>query len=319
MDGNILVTGACGQIGTELIKELRANHGTDKVIASDVRIGNYRKVSDEGPFEYLDVLDMVSIERVIVDKDINTIYHLASILSAKGEKNPLLAYKINISGMVNILEAGRRWNIDQVIWPSSIAAFGPTTPRDNVSTVTITRPTTMYGISKVTGELLTEYYFQKYNLDGRSVRLPGIISHIALPGGGTTDYAVDIFYAAIRHKKYTCFVNENTVLPMMYMPDCLKALIDLAEADKSKLKSQVYNITSISFSAGELATEIKKIIPEFEIEYKPDFRQAIADSWPRTIDDSEAREEWNWKPDYDLARMTADMIENLQKKIKPEG
>lgn len=213
------------------------------------------------------------------------------------------------------MEVARTYKIDRVIWPSSIAAFGPTTPRENTPNITVLQPTTMYGITKVAGELLAEYYYSKYNLDIRSMRLPGIISSETLPGGGTTDYAVEIFYEAIKNKKYTCFLKEDTVLPMLYMPDCNKSMVDLLEADSLKLKRRVYNLTGISFSAGEIAAEIKKHIPEFKIDYKPDFRQAIADSWPKTIDDSFAREEWGWNPSFDLQLMTKDMIEKLSKRL----
>jgi len=240
---------------------------------------------------------------------------MASILSATGEKIPQTAWDINLNGLINVLEVARSYKIDRVIWPSSIAAFGPTTPRENTPNITVLQPTTMYGITKVAGELLAEYYYNKYNLDIRSMRLPGIISSETLPGGGTTDYAVEIFYEAIKNKQYTCFLKEDTVLPMLYMPDCSKCMIDLLEADNSKLKRRVYNLTGISFSAGEIAAEIKKHIPEFKIDYKPDFRQAIADSWPKTIDDSLAREEWGWNPEYDLESMTKDMIDILSKRL----
>lgn len=220
-----------------------------------------------------------------------------------------------MNGLINILETSRKYEIKTIIWPSSIAAFGPTTPRENTPNITILQPTTMYGITKVAGELLAEYYYKKYGLDIRSMRLPGIISSETLPGGGTTDYAVEIFYEAIKNKKYTCFLKEDTALPMMYMPDCLKCMIDLLEADNSKLKRRVYNITGMSFSAGEIAAEIKKHIPQFEIDYKPDFRQEIADSWPKSIDDSLAREEWGWNPSYNLINMTKDMIDKLSRRL----
>ncbi|MFW9992190.1 MAG: NAD-dependent epimerase/dehydratase family protein [Candidatus Odinarchaeota archaeon] len=315
MDGNILVTGSCGQIGTALVAKLRERHGTDRVLATDVRTAS-KKACEDGPFKYLDVLDQTSIERIIVDYNISIIFHLASILSAKGEGSPQLAYQVNMGGTINILEAARQQDIEQVIWPSSIAAFGPSSPRILTPNDTCTQPTTMYGISKVTGELLIDYYHEKFGLDGRAVRLPGIISYETLPGGGTTDYAVEIFYEAIKSAEYTCFVKEDTMLPMMYMPDCLEGLIGLAEADRDNLEHRVFNIASMSFSPGELANEIRKHIPEFEINYKPDFRQDIADSWPESIDDSIAREEWGWSPEYDLPSMTADMIEKLRKKLK---
>ncbi len=315
MSRKILVIGSAGQIGSELVPALRQKYGGDNVIATGRRTPLPEAIKNSGPVIYLDVLDKNSIAKVIFEYEINTIFHMASILSATGEKIPQTAWDINLNGLINVLEVARSYKIDRVIWPSSIAAFGPTTPRENTPNITVLQPTTMYGITKVAGELLAEYYYTKYNLDIRSMRLPGIISSETLPGGGTTDYAVEIFYEAIKNKKYTCFLKEDTVLPMLYMPDCNKCMIDLLEADNSKLKRRVYNLTGISFSAGEIAAEIKKHIPEFEIDYKPDFRQAIADSWPKTIDDSLAREEWGWNPEYDLEAMTKDMIDILSKRL----
>ena len=305
----ILVIGASGQIGSELVPELRKVYGTENVIASD-KDGN---ISDF--VISLNILDKDFISKVIQENEINTIFNLASILSASGEKNPLKAWDVNLNGLLNVLEISKDHNIDRIIWPSSIAAFGPSTPRLNTPNETILDPNTIYGITKVTGELLASYYFKKYNLDIRSVRLPGIISSKIYPKGGTTDYAVEIFYSAIIDKKYTCFVDKDTVLPMMYIADCIKCLIDLLEADASSVKRRVYNVTSMSFSVEELANEIKKHIPEFKISYNPDFRQEIADSWPKTIDDSFAREEWGWDPQYDLEVMTKDMIEKLSKRL----
>jgi len=305
----ILVIGASGQIGSELVPELRKKYGTENVIASD-KDGN---ISDF--VISLNILDKDFISKVIQENEINTIFNLASILSASGEKNPLKAWDVNLNGLLNVLEISKDHNIDRIIWPSSIAAFGPSTPRLNTPNETILDPNTIYGITKVTGELLASYYFKKYNLDIRSVRLPGIISSKIYPKGGTTDYAVEIFYSAIIDKKYTCFVDKDTVLPMMYIADCIKCLIDLLEADASSVKRRVYNVTSMSFSVEELANEIKKHIPEFKISYNPDFRQEIADSWPKTIDDSFAREEWGWDPQYDLEVMTKDMIEKLSKRL----
>jgi len=304
----ILVIGAAGQIGSELVPTLREKYGNDNVIATGRKTPLPEIITENGPVIYLDALEKELLSKALFEYDINTIFHMASVLSATGEKMPQTAWNINIKGLINVLEAGRRYNIDSIIWPSSIAAFGPTTPRENTPNTTILQPTTMYGITKVSGELLIEYYFKKYELDTRSMRLPGIISSETLPGGGTTDYAVEIFYEAIKNKHYTCFLKEDTVLPMMYMPDCNKCMIDLLEADVSKLKRHVYNITGFSFSAGELA-------PEFTIEYKPDFRQEIADSWPKSIDDSLAREEWGWDPAYNLETMTKDMIEKLSKRL----
>jgi nucleoside-diphosphate-sugar epimerase len=308
----IMVTGAAGQIGSELIPILRKKYGDENVLATDV----IRK-DDAGLFELVDVTKKESIESVIKKYGIDTIYHLAAILSAKGEENPSLAWNVNINGTYNVLEVAREYKINKVFIPSSIAAFGPETPRNNTPQETILRPKTMYGLTKVAGELLCDYYVQKFNVDVRGCRFPGIISHKTLPGGGTTDYAVEIFYAAIKNKKYTCFVKEDTVLPMMYMPDCLKAAVDLMEADFSRLRYHAdFNLSSMSFSAGELAEEIKKHIPEFVCDYKPDFRQKIADSWPKSIDDSFARKEWGWKPDYDLTVMTKDILKELNKRQK---
>ncbi len=311
----ILVIGSCGQIGTELVPALREKYGNDNVIATGRRTPPPKILKEGGPFIYLDALEIDALKKVLYEYEIDTIFHMASILSATGEKMPQTAWNININGLINILETSRSYKIKNVIWPSSIAAFGPTTPRDNTPNTTILEPTTMYGITKVAGELLAEYYYKKYGLDTRSMRLPGIISSETLPGGGTTDYAVEIFYEAIKKKQYTCFLKEDTYLPMMYMPDCNKCMIDLLEADNSKLNRRVYNVTGMSFSAGEIAAEIKKHIPEFQIDYEPDFRQEIADSWPKSIDDSLAREEWNWDPSYDLASMTKDMIEKLSKRL----
>jgi len=314
---NILVTGATGQIGSELTVELRKKYDSEKVIAAGHKRKPSEKLLSTGPFEYVDVTQKDSIEKVVREYNIDTIYHLAAILSAVGEQNPQLAFNVNILGDYNILEVGRKYKLERIIIPSSIAVFGPETPKDNTPNETVLRPTTMYGITKVTGELLGNYYFYKYGLDVRGVRFPGIISSETLPGGGTTDYAVEIYYEAIKHKRYTCFVREDTVLPMMYMPDAIKALITLAEADISRLKHHCdFNVGAMSFSAGELAESIRKHIPEFVCEYKPDYRQKIADSWPRSIDDSAAREEWGWKPDYDLEAMTEDMLDKLSKKLK---
>ena len=315
MSRKILVIGSAGQIGSELVPALRKTYGNKNVIATGRRTPLPEAIINSGPVIYLDALDKSSIAKVIFEYEIDTIFHMASILSATGEKIPQTAWDINLNGLINVLEVARSYKIDRVIWPSSIAVFGPTTPRENTPNITVLQPTTMYGITKVAGELLAEYYYKKYKLDIRSMRLPGIISSETLPGGGTTDYAVEIFYEAIKNKKYTCFLKEDTVLPMLYMPDCIKCMIDLLEADKSKLKRCVYNLTGMSFSAGEIASEIKKQIPEFKIEYKPDFRQEIADSWPKSIDDSLAREEWGWNPEYDLGAMTKDMIKILNKRL----
>ncbi len=311
----ILVIGSAGQLGSEIVPELRKKYGKENVIASDIKIPSNENKNNSTPFIHLDILNKESLSKYIKDFNINTIFNMASILSASGEKTPLKAWDVNLNGLLNVLEISKEHNIDEIIWPSSIAAFGPTTPHKNTPNETILSPTTMYGVTKVTGELLAKYYYKNYSLDTRSMRLPGIISSKTYPEGGTTDYAVEIFYGAIREKKYTSFLKEDTVLPMMYINDCIKCMIDLLEADPIKLKRRVYNVTSISFSVGKLAAEIKKHIPEFKIEYKPDFRQEIADSWPKTIDDSLARQEWGWNPQYDLEMMTKDMIEKLSKRL----
>jgi nucleoside-diphosphate-sugar epimerase len=312
---NILVTGAAGQIGTELVTTLRQRYGKDAVIiATGRRTQLPAYIKNSGPFCYLNVLDRNQLEETAFENNVDTIYHMASILSAVGEQKPQLAWDINMNGLYNVLEVARTYDIS-VMWPSSIAAFGPDTPKVNTPNDTILRPTTIYGVTKVAGELLAEYYYRKYEVDIRSVRYPGIISSETPPGGGTTDYAVAIYYDAVQKGAYTCFVREDTVLPMMYMPDAIKGLIDLSEAENSRLTHRIFNIGSMSFSAGTLAESIKEIIPEFTIDYKPDFRQAIADSWPQSVDDSVARKEWNWDPEYDLSKMTRDMIDKLREKF----
>jgi len=311
----ILVTGAVGQIGSELTPALRKRYGNENVVAAGHKTQPSPALRDSGPFEFIDVTQRETIEAVVDKYDIDTIYHLAAILSAVGEQKPQLAWDVNINGLYNILEVARERKMARVFCPSSIAVFGPETPRDNTPQETILLPKTMYGVTKVAGELLCNYYFYRFGLDVRGVRYPGIISSETLPGGGTTDYAVEIFYEAIRHQRYNCFLREDTVLPMMYMPDCIKAAIDLMEADLSQLKHHAdYNLAAFSFSPTELVAEIKKHIPELACAYNPDFRQEIADSWPRTIDDSAAREEWGWEPQYDLTAMVADMVEKLSRK-----
>ena len=311
----VLVTGACGQIGSELTLILRQQYGGDNVLATGHRTEPNAELRDSGPFEFIDVTKRETVEAVIKKYNIDTIYHMAAILSAVGEQKPQLAWNVNINGLYNILEIAREYELVRVFCPSSIAAFGPETPRYNTPQETVLLPKTMYGVTKVAGELLCDYYFERFGVDVRGVRYPGIISSETPPGGGTTDYAVHIFYEAVKHKRYTCFVREDTVLPMMYMPDCIKGTIDLMEADLSRLKHHAdFNLAAMSFSAGELADEIKKHIPEFTVEYEPDYRQAIADSWPCSLDDSAAREEWDWQPAYALASMTADMLEKLGKR-----
>ncbi len=311
----ILVTGALGQIGSELTVELRKLYGTNNVIATDVN-PNATDIIKKGPFEALDVTNKDAIDKLVLKYNIDGIVHMAAILSATGEQKPELCWNVNMNGFCNILKIALEYNIKRVLIPSSIAVFGPETPKINTPQETVLKPTTMYGVTKVSGELLGNYHVQKYNLDVRGLRYPGIISSETLPGGGTTDYAIDIFYEALKNKKYTCFVKEDTKLPMMYMPDCLKATINLFRAETSKLKHHAdFNVAGMSFTVGELAAEIKKHIPGFEIEYKPDYRQEIADSWPNSIDDSAAREEWGWQPSYNLANMTKDMLDKLSAKL----
>ncbi len=313
----ILVTGAVGQIGSEITMELRKRYGNDNVLATGRKTKPRKTLRDSGPFEFIDITKKETVEKVIKEYDIDTIYNMAAILSAVGEERPIVCWNVNINGMYNILELAHEYEMTRVFVPSSIAAFGPETPRTNTPQETVLKPKTMYGVTKVAGELLGDYYFKRFGLDIRGVRYPGIVSSETLPGGGTTDYAVEIFYEAIKNKKYTCFVKKDTVLPMMYMPDCIKGTINLMEADISKLKHHCdFNMASMSFSAGELAAEIKKHIPEFKCIYKPDFRQAIADTWPQSIDDSAARKEWGWKPTYDLPSMTKDMLKKLGKRHK---
>ena len=313
----ILVTGAVGQIGSELTLSLREKFGNDNVLATGRKTKPSETLLDSGPFEYIDIVKKETVEKVIKEYDIDTVYNMAAILSAVGEDKPSLCWDVNINGMYNILDLAIQYDMTRVFVPSSIAVFGPKTPKENTPQETILKPTTMYGVTKVSGELLGDYYYEKFGLDVRGVRYPGIISSETLPGGGTTDYAVEIFYEAIKNKKYTCFLAKNTVLPMMYMPDCIKATIDLMDADIKKLEHHCdFNLTAMSFSAGELADEIKKHIPDFKCTYKPDFRQKIADSWPKSIDDTSAREEWGWKPKYDLHEMTRDMLEKLGKRYQ---
>jgi nucleoside-diphosphate-sugar epimerase len=313
----ILVTGAVGQIGSELTLALRERYGSENVVATGHRTPPGSALRDSGPLEFIDVTRRESIEEVVDAYEIDTVYHMAAILSAVGEQKPRLAWDVNINGLYHVLEVARERDIVRLFCPSSIAAFGPETPQDHTPQETILRPKTMYGVTKVAGELLCDYYVLRFGLDVRGVRYPGIISSETLPGGGTTDYAVEIFYEAIKQKRYTCFLRKDSVLPMMYMPDCIKGTIDLMEADSAALKHHAdFNLAAMSFSPAELAAEIRKHIPEFTCEYEPDYRQQIADSWPRTIDDSAAREEWGWEPVYDLSAMVVDMLEKLGRKHK---
>ena len=310
----ILVTGSLGQIGLELTPELRKRYGKENVIASDIRSPS-KDFFSSGPFESLDILKRTELEEVIKVHDIDTVFHLAAILSATGEKNPQHALEVNLLGVYNVLEVSRKFNLIRVFVPSSIAVFGPETPKMNAPQDISLRPRTIYGITKVAGELLSNYYYYKFGLDVRGLRWPGIIS-ASPPGGGTTDYAIEMFYHAVEGKRYKCFVRKDTVLPMMYILDCLKSAIMLMETDLNKLKHHAdFNVAGMSFSAGELAEEIKKRIPGFEVDYQPDFRQEIADTWPKSIDDSEARNEWGWSPSYNLTSMVKDMINKLMRRI----
>jgi len=312
----VLVTGALGQIGSELTLALRERYGCDNVVATDLRSPE-GPLAETGPCDILDVTDLNAVAEAVKKYETDTVYHLAAILSATGEKNPALCWRVNIDGTLNILNLAVEMKLGTIIVPSSIAVFGPETPRENTPQETVLKPRTMYGVTKVCGELLGDYYVKRFGADVRGLRYPGIISSETPPGGGTTDYAVDIFYKAVQEGRYTCFVKEDTALPMMYMPDCIKATIDLAEADFTALKHHGdFNVGSLSFTAGELAAEISKHIPGFRVSYEPDFRQAIADSWPRSVDDSAAREEWGWRPAWDLSSMTADMLERLSVKFE---
>lgn len=308
----ILVIGASGQIGVELTLALRKIYGNNNVIASDLREQN-PLLEGTGPYVSMDVMNKEMLHVQVIRQNITQIYLLAAILSATGEKNPNLAWHLNMQGLLNVLDIAREENIRKVYWPSSIAVFGPTSPKQNCPQQTIIEPTTVYGISKYAGEFWCNYYFQRFGVDVRSLRYPGLISYKSAPGGGTTDYAVEIFHEALEEKKYKCFLKEDTYLPMMYMPDAIRATIELMEAPADKITVRTsYNLSSMSFSPKEIAAGIQKHIPEFTIKYAPDYRQAIADSWPQSIDDSVARKDWGWKEEYDLDAMTKDMLTNLK-------
>lgn len=308
----ILVIGASGQIGVELTLALRKIYGDAQVVASDLREEN-SLLKGTGPYVSLDVMNKEMLHVQVIRQNITQIYLLAAILSATGEKNPGLAWHLNTQSLLNVLDIAREENLHKVYWPSSIAVFGPTSPKQLCPQQTVIEPTTVYGISKYAGEFWCKYYNQRFGVDVRSLRYPGLISYKSAPGGGTTDYAVEIFHEALEEKRYTSFLDENTYLPMMYMPDAIKATIELMEADAGKISVRTsYNLAAISFSPTEIAAEIKKHIPGFTIDYKPDYRQQIADSWPQSIDDSVARKDWGWQHEYDLSRMTADMLNNLK-------
>lgn len=308
----ILVIGASGQIGVELTLALRKMYGSPNVLASDLREEN-ELLKGTGPYVSLDVMNKEMLHVQVIRQNVTQIYLLAAILSATGEKNPGLAWNLNMHGLLNVLDIAREEKLQKVYWPSSIAVFGPTSPKNNCPQQTIIEPITVYGISKYAGEFWCNYFHHRFGVDVRSLRYPGLISYKSDPGGGTTDYAIEIFHQAVEEKHYTCFLKPDTYLPMMYMPDAIRATLELMEADAKKISIRTsYNIAAISFSPKEIAAEIKKHLPEFVIDYKSDYRQAIADSWPQSIDDSVARNDWCWRHEYDLPKITENMLENLQ-------
>lgn len=316
MSDTILILGACGQIGTELTQKLRSIYGIENVIASDIREGNAEMMSS-GPFEIIDATNQEQILKVVQKYKVTQVYLMAAMLSATAEKYPLKGWDLNMTSLLAVLELAKEKHIQKIYWPSSMAAFGPTSPKMNTPQQTIMEPSTVYGISKVAGEHWCNYYHDKYGVDVRSIRYPGIISWKTLPGGGTTDYAVDIYFDALKKGTFECFLSENTRLPMMYMDDAINATIQLMQADEERIKTRTsYNLAAISFTPAEIAREIKKYIPDFTITYSPDFRQDIADSWPQVIDDSVARKDWGWRHQFDLASMTKDIITNLQAKTQ---
>jgi len=311
MPKKILIIGACGQIGTELTLALREKYGNENIIASDIREGKEDLMST-GPFEIIDAQDFSAVENIIDKYKVEEVYLLAAMLSATAEKNPMKAWGLNMDSLFNVLNLAKDKKISKVYWPSSIAAFGPNTPQENTPQETLMDPNTVYGISKLTGERWCEYYHQKYGVDVRSIRYPGLISYKTPPGGGTTDYAIEIFHEALKNKKYTCFLSENTGLPMMYMEDAIRATIALMEAPAENIKIRSsYNLAGVSFTPKELAEIIKAEIPEFKIDYAPDFRQEIADSWPASIDDKKAQEDWGWKLKYDLKDIAKIMLKGI--------
>jgi nucleoside-diphosphate-sugar epimerase len=313
----VLVIGACGQIGVELTTELRRLYGANNVVASDLR-DEHELLKGTGPYVSCDVMNKEMLHVLIIRHNITQVYLLAAILSATGEKNPGLAWHINMQSLLNVLEIAKEEKLSKIYWPSSIAVFGATSPRQNTPQHTIIEPTTIYGISKYAGERWCEYYHKNYGVDVRSIRYPGLISYKSAPGGGTTDYAVEIYHEALRDKDYECFLNEDTYLPMMYMPDAIRATIELMEApiEHIKIRSS-YNLSAMSFSPKEISSSITKHIPDFKMTYKEDFRQQIANSWPQSIDDSGAQKDWGWKPEYDLEAMTIDMLDNLKAQYNP--
>jgi nucleoside-diphosphate-sugar epimerase len=313
------VIGSAGQIGAELVPHLRSLYGKENVVAAIHHASGVPSLRN-GPVLSFDIGDAEAVSKAIRESEVDTVYHLAALLSATGEKDPQLAWRVNMDGLRNVIEAARMNGVSKLFWPSSIGAFGPDAPRTNSPQNAPLNPTTIYGVTKVAGELLCNYYFVKFGLDVRILRYPGLISNVAPPGGGTTDYAVEIFYAALQKGSYVCFVREDTVLPMMYMPDALKATVMIMEAEPGNVPRHLgYNLAGMSFSAGELAAEIRKHIPTFDVAYSPDHRQKYADSWPMSIDDTDAKRDWGWKRDYDLPRMVADMIDKLRPRLSAEG
>jgi nucleoside-diphosphate-sugar epimerase len=316
MTERILIIGSSGQIGTELVMELRKMYGNDNVIASDIR-PSAEIVMESGPFETLDIMDEQLLRDIVIKYKITKVYLLAALLSATAEQNIELGWRLNMRSHSHVLDLAKDGLIKKIFWPSSIAVFGPTTPMKNTPQYTVMEPNTVYGITKQAGERWNEYYFNKFGVDVRSIRYPGLIGWKAAPGGGTTDYAVDIFHQAIQHGKYESFLAESTGLPMMYMPDAIRATIELMEAPAEQVKIRSsYNLAGVSFTPAEIAEEIKKHIPNFEMTYNPDFRQAIADSWPSSINDGYAQKDWGWNLEYDLEKMTKDMMKNLKEQYK---
>lgn len=311
----ILIIGACGQIGTELTLTLREKYGSDHVIASDIREGN-DELMQSGPFEILDATNYDALEEIIAYHDISEVYLMAAMLSATAEKFPMRAWNLNMNTLFNVLNLAKEKKINKIFWPSSIAVFGPNTPKEDTPQNTIMEPSTVYGISKQSGERWCEYYFNKFNVDVRSIRYPGLISWKTMPGGGTTDYAVEIYHKALSDGSYTCFLEEDTKLPMMFMDDAIRATLQIMEAPEDHIKERSsYNLAAMSFTPKEIAENIKAVLPKFKIAYQPDFRQQIANSWPSSIDDTTAQKDWNWKAEFDLQKTTKVMLENLKNRV----
>ena len=312
MQKNILIVGACGQIGTELTFTLREKHGRDVIIASDIREGN-ENLMNSGPFELLDATDYDALEEIVAYYEIDEVYLMAAMLSATAEKFPMRAWNLNMNSLFNVLNLAKQKKISKIFWPSSIAVFGPNTPKENTAQNTIMEPSTVYGISKQSGERWCEYYHNKFGVDVRSIRYPGLISWKTMPGGGTTDYAVEIYHKALSEKAYTCFLNKETKLPMMFMDDAIRATLEIMESEHDAIKIRSgYNLAAMSFTPAEIAKSIRTHIPDFKISYDPDSRQDIADSWPSSIDDSTAHTDWGWKAEFDLEKTTAEMLKNLK-------